>query len=228
LKRSSFSTTFANSMSKSIPPLGDVMAQLAKKRPIFHSEADFQHAFAWELHRRLPDSDVSLERPYRAKAATLHLDMLVQSEGQSLAIELKYKTRKFEHSTSDQSYHLSNQSAQDIGRYDFIKDIWRLEEITRSIPQCVGWAIMLTNDSTYWGNSKRADTVDAFFRLSEGLTIHGTRDWGERASAGTKKNRETPLVLTNSYQLRWADYSTPSTRPNGTFRFLAVEVKNIS
>jgi hypothetical protein len=29
--------------------LGEAMDALASKRPIFHSEADFQHALAWEL-----------------------------------------------------------------------------------------------------------------------------------------------------------------------------------
>jgi hypothetical protein len=40
-----------------------VLTALAKQRPIFHSEADFQHAIAWEIHKHLPRASVRLERP---------------------------------------------------------------------------------------------------------------------------------------------------------------------
>lgn len=207
-----------------IPSLIDVMSQLATQRSVFHSEADFQHAFAWECHRLLPESRVSLERPYKTDVATLHLDMLIQHQGTSLAVELKYKTLKFEHGTDEHAYQLKNQSAQDVGRYDYIKDIWRLETITRSIPECAGWAILLTNDSTYWNPSKRLNPVDSSFRLSDGTTLQGSCDWGEKASAGTKKNRERPLILNHSYNLMWRDYSTVAPVKNGKFRYLAIIV----
>lgn len=44
--------------------LGDVeqtMARLAARRPIFHSEADFQHAFAWQVQIDHPDARIRLE-----------------------------------------------------------------------------------------------------------------------------------------------------------------------
>ena len=37
------------------------MAALARVRPLFHSEADFQHAFAWQLHSAHPDARIRLE-----------------------------------------------------------------------------------------------------------------------------------------------------------------------
>jgi hypothetical protein len=39
----------------------ETMAALALVRPLFHSEADFQHAFAWQLHRAHADARVRLE-----------------------------------------------------------------------------------------------------------------------------------------------------------------------
>lgn len=33
--------------------INTAMASLAKGRPIFHSEADFQHALAWQLQTML-------------------------------------------------------------------------------------------------------------------------------------------------------------------------------
>ena len=50
-------------MTRSARELVDAtMTALATKRPIFHSESDFQHAFAWEARNIYPDLDVRLER----------------------------------------------------------------------------------------------------------------------------------------------------------------------
>jgi hypothetical protein len=38
-----------------------IMKTLAVERPVFHSEADFQHALAWELHRQMPEWAMRLE-----------------------------------------------------------------------------------------------------------------------------------------------------------------------
>lgn len=38
-----------------------LLRTLALQRPVYHSEADFQHAFAWEAHRTDPSLPVRLE-----------------------------------------------------------------------------------------------------------------------------------------------------------------------
>ncbi len=48
-------------------------------------------------------------------------------ESQKLAIELKYKTRHLLGIVGGEIYDLGDQAAQDLGRYDFFKDIERLE-----------------------------------------------------------------------------------------------------
>jgi len=49
----------------------ETMAALARVRPLFHSEADFQHAFAWQLHSADPDARIRLEtRPRPGCALT--------------------------------------------------------------------------------------------------------------------------------------------------------------
>lgn len=42
-----------------------VLKELAKKRPVFHSEADFQHALAWEIQITYPDANIRLEKPFQ-------------------------------------------------------------------------------------------------------------------------------------------------------------------
>ena len=200
------------------------MREIAVSRPVFHSEADFQHTVAWHIHRRMPAASVTLERPYRTPDKVLHLDLLVRSRENSLAIELKYKTSKLHFDGPDDSYALRNHSAQDFGRYDYIKDIWRLEEITDAIPRCCGWAILLTNDSSYWHASRRTDTADASFRISEGMRIGGQPGWGAKASARTTRGRENAIALRGRYTSSWSDFSKVATYRNGTLRYLALEV----
>lgn len=201
-----------------------VMNTLASQRKVFHSEADFQHAFAWELHLRQPEASIRLEKPLRTDTKNLHLDFLIEHQGKSVAVELKYKTRSLKLNLDGEDFHLSSHSAQDLGRYDFIKDICRLEEITSTIRDCEGWAIMLTNDTAYWKTPQSAETVDAAFRLTEGRILTGNLAWTDQASAGTKKNRERDLSVTGQYKLTWDDYSTVNSPSYSNFKYLAVNI----
>ncbi len=201
-----------------------VMKTLAAQRKAYHSESDLQHAFAWEVHRRFPTADVRLERPLSANGKKLHLDFLIQLSGAAVAVELKYKTRKLLVELDGEAFSLASHSAQDIGRYDFIKDIFRLEKIVSSLENCVGHAIMLTNDSSYWTSHSKS-TVDEAFRLTEGRVLKGAMAWTEKASDGTKKNREASLELDGTYRLNWQDFSVASKETYGQFRYLPVRVQ---
>ncbi len=201
-----------------------IVHELAKRRPIFHSEADFQHALAWGIHGAYPSADVRLEINVRGLGRREHIDILVRNGVASAAIELKYKTKQLDLVHGGEDFRLLNHGAQDIGRYDFIKDLVRLERFAQSYPNAIGYALLLTNDENYWKESKRASTADAMFRLHEGGILSGRRAWGEGTGAGTMKGRENPLVLGSAYTVRWFDYSRLS---NGTtrFRYVLLEVK---
>jgi len=193
-------------------------------RCIFHSEADFQHAFAWELHRQFPDASIRLEKPVATKEGVAHLDILVQSGAALIAIELKYKSSKFSAVVDGETYNLRNHGAQDLGRYDFMKDIRRLESLSESHPGAIGFAVLLTNESGYWKPPTTATTDDALFRLHDGRVLSGVADWGSGASEGTKKSRKDPLPLRASYPLEWRDFSSVQTGNGSVFRYLAVPV----
>jgi hypothetical protein len=207
--------------------VSEVLKALAKERSIFHSEADFQHAIAWEIHKRLPRASVRLERPVKVshRDKRLHVDIWVEQGDDVLAIELKYKTRALDVLVGSERYALRSQSAQDLGRYDFIKDIARVETfVVDRRPQATGCAILLTNDPSYWKQPLNYNTADARLRLHEGSSLHGRLGWGPSASAGTTRGREDLLQLVGSYTLRWEDYSRPADGSYGGFRFLVVEV----
>lgn len=200
-----------------------IIQELAKERPIFHSEADFQHALAWMLHEHYPSLRVRLEvNPYK-DGQRAYQDILLRSNGAALSLELKYKTRKLDYSYDDEDFHLLDQSAQDIGRYDFIKDIVRLERFVKSHPSASGIAIFLSNDASYW-KSARENTVDVMFRIHENVTLRGKLGWGDLASAGTMRGREKILELLDEYPLVWKDYSHLDGVRNGEFRYLMLAV----
>lgn len=183
--------------------LHDLLAILATERPSFHSEADFQHAFAWLLHRKHPELSIRLEVPVRLVESVLHVDLLASSLKETVAIELKYKTRGLAFATEGEEFQLTNQAAQDLGRYDFMKDIRRLEQLASARRDTSGYAVMLTNDSSYWRQALGSDTVDSAFRLQPERTLSGALAWHARASAGTVRGRESALALSGSYAVAW-------------------------
>lgn len=196
------------------------MANLSKIRSVFHSEADFQHAFAWELQQSFPGLRIRLEKPWNEGAKQNHLDIWAEGEGQIVAIELKYKTRGLDVQVNQEEFQLRNQGAQDLGRYDFLKDVMRLERMALAYKNISGCAIFLTNDSTYWNPPDNRFTVDAAFRLHERRTLTGTLEWGKNAGSGTIRNREQSIVLSRQYTAQWQDYSSVSRESSGLFRFL--------
>lgn len=201
-----------------------ILKELASTRPVFHSEADFQHALAWEIHKRIPKADIRLEIPC---AGVGHVDCLVKTTGQTVFIELKYKTARLKAKVDGDDYALRNHSAQDIARYDAIKDIRRLEELTKAFGG-VGLAIFLTNDHGFWQRASKSSTVDAAFRMHEGARLHGSVGWGKGASAGTMKGRETAISLAGTYAIHWRDYSTVLGKGSTTFRYCVVNVPSPS
>jgi hypothetical protein len=203
-------------------PIVTLMQTLAQSRPVFHSEADFQHAFAWELQKMFPHAQVRLELPVVAGGERMHVDIWVVIDGQPYAIELKYKKRALDATVGSERFLLKNDGAQDLGRYDFIKDIVRLERISAHMPQVEGYAIILTNDSGYWTGS--AGTIDAAFRLPDGRTLNGALSWGLAASKGTTATREQALNLGGSHRILWNDYAQLAAPPT-LLRWLGIHVQ---
>ena len=203
----------------------DVLEKLSEERPVFHSEADFQHSLAWKIHEIYPDFNVRLEKREEINGEELYLDIFIPGNDKVYALELKYKTKKLDITipNPNEDFHLKNQSAQAISRYDFCKDIERLEKVSRKYPNGTGFAIFLTNDDLYWKITRNRDTVDLNFRIYEGKTIKGTLKWREETAKGTMKGRENPVKLTGKYSVRWKEYSNLK---NGEFKYLLIKVKH--
>lgn len=208
--------------SEAIEPVR-LMERLAQHRPLFHSERDFQHAFAWELHQLSPQLDIRLEVPVRADGSAIHLDLLGCLADDRIAIELKYKTRALEVSLNGEEFLLADQAAQDVGRYDFFKDLLRIENFVRSGTRRIGYAIFLTNDSAYWKAPAGLDHGYAGFAMNHGRKVSGALAWGAKASEGTRRKRESELGINGTYELGWLAYSTVRAKRYGEFRYLCVK-----
>ena len=198
------------------------LAALARERPVFHSEADFQFALAWQLQRDHPAAQLRLEVPFAA-GRRMYLDILFRDGDGQVLLELKYKTRGLELSVGEESFELANQGAQDVGRYDYIRDIVRLETLVNRGLCNRGYAILLSNDPGYWTKAV-SHTVDSAFRLHEGSWLFGERHWDVNASAGTRRNREAPLQLSGRYCNQWRDYARVGEGSGGEFRYLLHEI----
>ncbi len=206
----------------------DIMKNLSEKRPVFHSEADFQHALAWEIHETHPDFGIRLEGRIDIEKESFYVDMVVLKDGKMrYFIELKYKTVVINPKNKDEiytihgeSFSLKNQGARDVARYDFCKDIRRLEKIVEKKPESRGYAIFLTNDHLYWKHGRR-NTNDEKFKIHKDAVLNGTLRWGPNTGIGTMKGRENEINLKNAYNIIWREYSDIE---ESKFRYTFVEV----
>lgn len=198
----------------------ELLDELSKERPIFHSEADFQHALAWKIHEKYSDLNIRLEKRITLNDKEIYIDVFIHKGNNIVAIETKYKTKNINITVSNEEFNLKNHSAPNNNRYDFIKDISRIEECLKKYLNGYAFAIFLTNDSSYWEISRGTDTQDKDFRIHEGRIIKGKLSWKEGAS---KKTRSEPIILKGKFKLTWKDYSDVKKR-NGNFRYLLVKI----
>ena len=205
--------------------INDLMDNLAKTRPIFFQESSFRDALAQRIRESYPNTDVRMEFD-PGLGSPMRLDLWLPTEG--IAIELKYPTQELDVEYDGERFALKEHSAQDLTRYDYLKDIQRLEQVVSDYESAKrGFAILLTNDSLYWRPTPAWETRnDAAFRIHEGRTITGEMAWGPKAGSGTTRNREAPILLRGSYNLRWQDYSTLSGGgQHNQFKYIAIEVE---
>lgn len=195
----------------------------AAARRVFHSEADLQHAFAWEVHRLDPLMQVRLETHPHPRAR-LDLQLSRPDHGRHTAIELKYLTAGWTGEVDGEHFELTNHGAQDVRAYDVVKDIGRIEQFVGDKSGWNGAVIVLANGPNYWGPPTHGRETNAHqFRIHDGNVLEGSRTWGPLTGAGTKLGRETDLSLRRTYRCQWRDF-VRLTGPRGLFRLLIFEI----
>ena len=190
-----------------------VLEQLFSQNRVFCSEADFQFALAWQLRETYGQQvDIRLEYTPWKYPERIHIDIAVITGNEFIPIELKYRKAKLDALLENgEQIKLSPHTAHDTGAYEYLADIERLEKLMLSdkYPIKEAYAIMLTNDSAYWRDTRiknrSKEPNDIAFRVYDGVELSGKREWNPVASKGTTKGHEQPICLLGKYKIAWHD-----------------------
>lgn len=205
----------------------NIIQKFGKSGNLFLCERQFQFDLAQEILKNFNDCVVHLEFPSE-KHCCNHLvfyDIVIEEKNQYFVIELKYKTRKADITYKNNKYSLKNQSAQDFGRFDFLKDISRIEQWNQFNPNRTfvgGVAVILTNDSSYWEKTGENCNYEAFALKDETTIVAGKKEWGSENLDYVGKARKDGLNILNDYDIKWVDYHKDE---NNEFRYLLEEIK---
>ncbi len=193
----------------------DVCAFLESNEELLFNERDFQmHLATWlrNSSNRYDDVDVEYYVPCQELDnyvwdSELRLDIVVKKGDEYCPVELKYKTKKVERKISrfDEEMHdnvvvMKNQGAQDLGMYDFWKDVRRVELVRNRFERVKGGlAVFVTNDAFYTKGSKPTSNNHQF-SMAEGM--HSPiKHWAnpESTCAKTHPNFE----VEREYSIEW-------------------------
>jgi len=193
----------------------DVCAFLESNDELLFNERDFQmHLATWLRNsaNRYDDVDVEYYVPRQELEnyiweSELRLDIVVKKEGEYCPVELKYKTKKVERKISRFDEDLTgdvvvmkNQGAQDLGMYDFWKDVRRVELVRNRFERVKGGlAVFVTNDNAY---TKASKTTSNNYLLNMNEGVHSTqKHWAnpESTCAKTHPNFE----VEKEYSIDW-------------------------
>ena len=194
----------------------DVCAFLESNDELLFNERDFQmHLATWlrTSSNNYDDVDVEYYVPHQALEdyiwqSELRLDIVVKKDGEYCPVELKYKTKKVERKISRFDEDLigdvvvmKNQGAQDLGMYDFWKDVRRVELVRNRFERVKGGlAVFDTNDEFYTKGSKETSN-NYLFNMDAGKAHSKQKHWAnpESTCAKTHPNFE----VEREYSIEW-------------------------
>ena len=194
----------------------DVCTFLESNEELLFNERDFQmHLATWLRNsaNRYDDVDVEYYVPRQELDSyvwdsELRLDIVVKKDSEYCPVELKYKTRKverkisrFDEDLTDDVVVMKNQGAQDLGMYDFWKDVRRVELVRNRFERVKGGlAVFVTNDGFYTKGSKESSN-NYLFNTSAGKAHSKQKRWAnpESTCAKTHPNFE----VEREYSIEW-------------------------
>ena len=215
----------------------NVLQILGVSRPAFCSEADFQLSFSWDLKTYLEQNkcglyEIFLERRFETDTKDSYVDICLESEDELYLIELKYKTIRDSVLMSNRlsgKHLLKEQAANDLGRYGYLLDIYRIENILSTRTDKAirkGFAIILTNDSKYYKEPAFAlNTIDRSFRIHERTTslnpFVNPINWTFLNAQPIWSKSYPSFSIQHIPTFRWLAYSMQS---NSMFKYLITEI----
>ncbi|MCQ2255989.1 MAG: hypothetical protein MJZ29_10880 [Bacteroidaceae bacterium] len=221
-----------------------IMNELGAVPRIFNSEAQFQFELAWKIKEEF-GCEVRLEDLSRiSEGKKDYTDIILEKDGLRIALELKYKTAKYE--DESKNIYLKAHGAADLGAYDFLWDVHRIQLLTGmetsdkdevKRPCDKGYAIILTNDYHYWKDATIKETINRDFLIGSGEFSHGVlckkfHQWytldgevGHSKALLNDRSRQHEIDLKRNYFFQWKPYHTiDSNETNKEFKYMIVEM----
>jgi len=216
----------------------DIKEFLDKNSKLFFNERNFQVNLASFLREQHYYDNVFLEyslhvsffkdKKIEEEEANIRIDIVVEKSNQFCPIELKYKTKLVEkeediivcfgEEIEIGAGLLKNQAAQNINRYSFWKDVYRIERIKRNFSKVIaGFSIFMTNDESYMNTPKGASEL---FTMEAGVQHSKELDW-KGAVAKSTKDKYPKIELEKGYTIgKWYDVTIERI----VFHYCIVEV----
>lgn len=156
---------------------------------------------------------------WETEQPSIDIVLKIKGEDKYIAVELKNKLKSFEGECSRFGQTVTgvklvkNQSAQNIGRYQFWKDVKRLELLKESYENVIGGiALFLTNDDNYLNTTLGAD-YEAF-GMSHEIPPGTELDWKDpykmdkggnylKDKKGNKIRKSPSIKLSKGYFPEW-------------------------
>ncbi len=202
----------------------DISTFLERNTKLFFNERDFQMHLATYLlgsgkydevfvEYYVPKSELpKTELEGYVWGSELYLDIVVRKGDEYLPIELKYKTKSVEKEIlrfgeSIKGIEvLKNQSAQNLGKYNFWKDVRRLELVRNRFSNIRnGIAVFFTNDKYYLKASAENSGVSPF-NMNEG--VHDKKkSWKSDLSCA---KGHPNFVVEEEYEINWEEKNVAS------------------
>lgn len=205
----------------------DIEMFIEQQEELMFNEFDFQMQLALFLRGSGHYDDVDAEY-YLPNSivdgydwdSNMYIDIVVSRSGEYVPIELKYTTRaakrdikRFGRLIPDVQV-IRNQGAQDNRRYDFWKDVRRIELVKKIFPAVKsGLAVFLTCDPAYTRAPRPGSTNAPFSMASDHMVGGGLMDWiGNPSTRATHR----PFVLEGYYRTDWRHTTVDGTDFNYT------------
>lgn len=192
----------------------DIRSFIGQQQELLFNELDFQIQLALYLRAsgRYDDVDVEYSLPQSALPeydwkSNLRVDLVVSRNGEYCPVELKLPTRRVTKTILrfgemvPEAIVMKNQGAQDIVRYNFWKDVRRVE-VLRSRFEAIkgGIAVIMTNDPSYV-RPVHPQSACAPFSTAEGMVVGpGAIDWQNMPSV---RVNHKPFSLDGKYAIHW-------------------------
>ena len=192
----------------------DIKSFLTSNRELLFNERDFQMRLSLSLlaSKHYDDVDLEYHLPIGQKFSfdreyERSIDIVVRRGNEYVPIELKYKLKaisgrisRFGEKSSEDVSIVTNQAAQNLGRYAFWKDVRRIELVKKHFRAVnAGIAVFLTNDESYL--KSRVGTNYYAFSMDEGRQVSGVLDWK------VPNNNYPSIPLDGTYVIRWGKTS---------------------